>query len=480
LSARAKAAEQEEMMALKSLNPTTEEVEATFEEHKAEDVEKALANASRAFEGWRKTSFEERSRRMQAAASVLRANKARYAALMTAEMGKPIRQSEAEVEKCAWGCEFYAEHAAGFLSNQNTPSTGIESYVAFDPLGPVLAVMPWNFPFWQVFRFAAPALMAGNTGVLKHAANVPRCALAIEEVFKEAGFPAGVFQTLLISSARVAEIIEDERIRAVTLTGSDIAGAKVAEASGRVLKKNVLELGGSDPFIVLADADIQAAAKTAVNARYQNTGQSCIAAKRFIVADEVAQEFTDRFVEAAQRLRVADPSAPETEVGPLAREDLREALEDQVRRSLAQGAEIVAGGRRLERKGYFYAPTVVSGVSPEMPVFAEETFGPVAAIVRARDAEAAVALANKSHYGLGAALWTRDLEVGQRWAREIESGSVFINGMVASDPRLPFGGVKRSGYGRELGEYGVREFVNIKTVWIGPAQGEATERPPAE
>jgi succinate-semialdehyde dehydrogenase/glutarate-semialdehyde dehydrogenase len=474
------AAEKGETMAIESINPTTEEVEAVFDEHTPEEVDKALSEASMAFDRWRKTSFEERSRFMRRAADVMRANRPRYAGLMTAEMGKPIRQSEAEVEKCAWACEFYAEKAASFLADMDTPSTATRSYVAFDPLGPVLAVMPWNFPFWQVFRFAAPALMAGNTGVLKHAANVPRCALAIEEVFKEAGFPDGVFQTLLISSGRVAEVIEDERIRAVTLTGSDIAGAKVAEASGRVLKKNVLELGGSDPFIVLADADLEAAAATAVNARYQNAGQSCIAAKRFIIEDSAAEEFTGRFVQAAEQLRVADPAQPATEVGPLAREDLRQSLEDQVQRSRAQGAEVISGGHRLERSGYFYAPTVVGSVSPDMPVFAEETFGPVAAMVRAPDAETAIALANQSRYGLGAALWTRDLDAGRRWAREIESGSVFINGMVASDPRLPFGGVKRSGYGRELGEFGIREFVNIKTIWIGPAKEEAAKRPPAE
>ena len=467
-------------MALKSINPATEETEATFEEHTPAEVEAALEDGSRAFGRWRRTPMTERSRCMREAANYLRANKMRFARLMTAEMGKPIRQSEAEVEKCAWCCDFYAEQAAGFLKDQDTPSSASQSYVAFDPLGPVLAVMPWNFPFWQVFRFAAPALMAGNTAVLKHAANVPRCAIAIEEVFRGAGFPPGVFRTLLISSGRVAEIIEDERIQAVTLTGSDIAGAKVAEASGRALKKTVLELGGSDPFIVLADADLEAAATTAVNARYQNAGQSCIAAKRFIVVDEVAEEFTTRFIELAQRLRVGDPSDPDTEVGPLARDDLREALEDQVARSLAQGARVVAGGHRLERQGYFYAPTVVSDVSPAMPVFGEETFGPVAAIVRARDPEEAIALANQSHYGLGAALWTRDIEVAHRLAREIEAGSIFINGMVASDPRLPFGGVKRSGYGRELGEYGIREFVNIKTVWVGPTREGSPVSPAAE
>jgi acyl-CoA reductase-like NAD-dependent aldehyde dehydrogenase len=424
-------------------------------------------------------SFAERAELLRAAAATLRAGQARWAALITAEMGKPIVEAEAEIEKCAWNCEYYAEHAAAFLADEPIATNARLSYVEFVPLGLVLAIMPWNFPFWQVFRFAAPTLMAGNTGILKHAANVPRCALAIEEVFREAGFPGGVFRSLLISSGRVARVIEDDRIRAVTLTGSDIAGAKVAETSGRVLKKNVLELGGSDPFIVLADADLDAAAATAVTARYQNAGQSCIAAKRFIVVEEVADAFTARFVAAAQRLRVGDPAQPGTEVGPLARDDLRTALEDQLARSVAQGATIVAGGERLDRRGYFFAPTVVHA-SAGMPVVGEETFGPLAAIVRARDADEAVALANRSQYGLGAALWTRDIDAGRRLARDIEAGSVFINGMVASDPRLPFGGVKRSGYGRELGEFGIREFVNTKTIWIGPTREEGTARPAAE
>ncbi len=466
-------------MAFESINPATGEVEATLDEHTPEQIEKALATAWEAFQQWRKTSFEERGRLMKAAAANLRANKDKIAALMTAEMGKPIRQSEAEVEKCAWCCEFYADNAAGFLADEEKPSFATNSYVAFDPLGPILAVMPWNFPFWQVFRFASTALMAGNTGILKHASNVPRCALAIEAVFTEVGFPKGVFQSLLISSGKVQGIIEDDRIRAITLTGSDFAGSKVAEASGRVLKKNVLELGGSDPFIVLADADVEAAAATAVNARYQNTGQSCIAAKRFIVEQPVAEEFTARFIDLAQKLRVDDPMKQETEVGPLARDDLRKDLEDQLQRSVEKGATVATGGHRLERGGYFFEPTVVTNVTPDMPVFNEETFGPVAAIIPAANVEEAVSLANQSQYGLGAALWTRDIELGRRWAREIESGNVFINGMVASDPRLPFGGVKRSGYGRELSDYGIREFVNIKTVWIGPQKSQ-TQQPAAE
>lgn len=457
-------------MAFESINPDTEEVEATLDEHSDEDVERALAATAARYRDWRRTPFDERSRLMHAAAAYLRANKPRLAALLTAEMGKPIRQSEAEIEKCAWCCDYYADNAPTFLADIDTPSAATRSYVAFDPIGTVLAVMPWNFPFWQVFRFAAPALMAGNTGVLKHAANVPRCALAIEEVFREAGFPDGAFRTLLVSSGRVQAIIEDQRIAAVTLTGSEFAGSKVAETAGRMLKKTVLELGGSDAYIVLADADIEAAVATAVNARYQNAGQSCIAAKRFIVVDTVADEFAERFAAAANALRIESPSDPSSELGPMARGDLREALDDQVSRSVGEGARVVTGGRALDRRGYYYAPTVVSGVTPDMPIFAEETFGPVAAVVRARDAADAVALANRSDFGLGSAIWTRDVEAGQRWAREIEAGSVFVNGMVASDPRLPFGGIKRSGYGRELGEWGIREFVNIKTVWVGPAR----------
>jgi succinate-semialdehyde dehydrogenase/glutarate-semialdehyde dehydrogenase len=344
--------------------------------------------------------------------------------------------------------------------------------VHFEPLGIVLAIMPWNFPFWQVFRFAAPGLMAGNAALLKHASNVPQCALAIERVFREAGAPDGLFQTLLLSSEHVGGLIEDERVRAVTLTGSDVAGSKVAERSGRALKKTVLELGGSDPFIVLTDADLDAIVATAVSARYQNTGQSCIAAKRFIVQDAIADEFTPRFVAAVEELQTGDPMDRGTRIGPLARGDLRDSLDDQVKRSVAAGARVATGGHPLDRRGYFYAPTVLVDVQPGSPAFDEETFGPVAAVTRVPEVKDAIAFANRSRYGLGSAIWTRDVERAKRLARDVEAGSVFINGMVASDPGLPFGGVKRSGYGRELSEFGIREFVNVQTVWIGPRRSE--------
>ncbi len=467
-------------MTMQSINPATEELLASFEELTARQLDAALDDAAAIFERWRRTSFAERSRLMRDAASYLRKHKARLAALITAEMGKPIVEAEAEIEKCAWGCDFYAENAAKFLAAEPALTNARESYIAFEPLGPVLAIMPWNFPFWQVFRFAAPALMAGNTALLKHASNVPQCALAIEEVFRGAGLLAGAFQVLLVAGSQVEAIIQDQRVRAVTLTGSDQTGATVGATSGGALKKTVLELGGSDPFIVLADADLEAAVETGARARNQNTGQSCIAAKRFIVVEEVADEFERLFVDSVARLHVGDPMQRETQVGPLARADLRDALDSQVRRSLEQGASLALGGHRLERKGYFYAPTVLTGVTPEMPAAREETFGPVAAVIRARDTEEAIAIANDSQFGLGASLWTRDIDRARALAREIEAGSVFVNGMVASDPRLPFGGVKRSGYGRELSQFGIREFVNIQTVWIGPATGVTAPAVPAE
>jgi succinate-semialdehyde dehydrogenase/glutarate-semialdehyde dehydrogenase len=459
-------------MPIESINPATEEVLARFDEATPAEVEAALTRAETCFREWRRVSIEDRAALMRAAAAYLRREKERLGLLITLEMGKPITQAEAEVEKCAWACGYYADNAAAFLAPIRRESAASESYIAFEPLGPVLAVMPWNFPFWQVFRFAAPALMAGNVGILKHSSNVPQCALAIDRVFREAGFPEGAFQTLLVGSRAVEGLIADERVRAVTLTGSDAAGSKVAEAAGRALKKTVLELGGSDPFVLLADADIEAAVRTGVTARNQNTGQSCIAAKRFIVVESLADEFAARFADAVSRLRVDDPAQRETEVGPLARADLRDDLAGQVRRSVEAGARVVCGGHAPERRGYFYLPTVLTGVEPGMPAFDEETFGPVAALVRARDDADAIALANRSKYGLGASIWTRDIQRAKAIASDVEAGSVFINGMVASDPRLPFGGVKRSGYGRELSEFGIREFVNVQTVWVGPAREE--------
>jgi acyl-CoA reductase-like NAD-dependent aldehyde dehydrogenase len=467
-------------MTVQSINPATEELLATFDEFTEQQLDQALDRATLAFERWRRVSFAERSRLMTGAASYLREHKPRLAGLITAEMGKPIVEAEAEIEKCAWNCDFYADNAERFLSAQSISSSANQSYVAFEPLGPVLAIMPWNFPFWQVFRFASPAIMAGNTALLKHASNVSQCALAIEEVFRAAGFPDGVFQMLLISGPATESLIEDNGVRAVTLTGSDTTGSKVGGASGRALKKSVLELGGSDPFIVLADADLQAAAETAVRARNQNAGQSCIAAKRFVVVETVADEFERRFIDGVSGLRVGDPVQRETQIGPLARDDLRDAVEGQVRRSVEQGAHVALGGHRMERKGYFYAPTVLTGVTTEMPAASEETFGPLAAVIRARDTDEAIAIANDSQFGLGASLWTLDIERALTLAGEIQAGSVFINGMVASDPRLPFGGIKRSGYGRELSEFGIREFVNIKTVWIGPAREPAPVRPAVE
>jgi acyl-CoA reductase-like NAD-dependent aldehyde dehydrogenase len=473
--------EQEEpAVAFRSINPATEAVIAEYEAFSPTQIEAALAEAHETFLGWRETTFAQRAERLHAVAQYLRANKERLGALITAEMGKPIVEAEAEIEKCAWNCDYYAENAARFLADEHIASNATESFVAYEPLGVVLAIMPWNFPFWQVFRFAAPALMAGNTAVLKHASNVSGCALAIEEVFRESGLPRGAFRTLLIPSSAVEGVIQDRRVAAVTLTGSDAAGSMVARAAGAALKKTVLELGGSDPFLVLADADLAQATEFAVRSRYQNTGQSCIAAKRFIVEEAVADEFEQRFAAAVDGLRVGDPMQRETQIGPMSRDDLRDDLDKQVRASLAQGARALRGGERLSRTGFFYAPTIITQVSPDMPVFREETFGPVAAVIRVRDATQAVAVANDSAYGLGGNLWTRDVERGKQLARRIESGAVFVNGMTASDPRLPFGGVKRSGYGRELSVFGIREFVNIQTIWVGPAQSAAPVQRPSE
>jgi succinate-semialdehyde dehydrogenase/glutarate-semialdehyde dehydrogenase len=453
-------------MSIQSVNPATGEVLETFAETSPVEIERILAAAHAAFLEWRTVPFAARSERMREAARVLRAAKAEHARTMALEMGKPIVQAEAEVDKCAWACEYYAEHAEAFLAEQPRETDASKSYVRFDSLGPVLAVMPWNFPYWQVFRFAAPALMAGNAGILKHASNVPRCALAIEKVFRDAGFPRGLFASVLVEPPPVAAIIADSRIVAVTLTGSDRAGSKIAEQAGRVLKKTVLELGGSDPFIVLADADLAASAKSAAEARLVNSGQSCIAAKRFIVVEPVADQFIERFLAELKSRRMGDPLARETQVGPQARMDLRDSLHHQVEESIRRGAKRLLGGEIPTGKGAFYPPTLLAAVDKGMPAFDEETFGPVAAVIRAKDDADAVRLANDSVFGLGASIWTGDRARAERIAAQIEAGAVFVNGVVKSDPRLPFGGIKRSGYGRELSEYGIREFVNIKSVWI--------------
>ncbi len=453
-------------MSIQSVNPATGEVLETLEETSPQQIDRILAGAHAAFTEWRTRPFAGRATLMRAAGHELRAHKAKYALTMTREMGKPITQAEAEVEKCAGTCDYYAEHAEAFLAEQPRETDASRSYVRFDPLGPVLAVMPWNFPFWQVFRFAAPALMAGNAGILKHASNVPRCALQIEEVFRRAGFPDGLFRTVLAPSSAVKGLIADPRIVAVTLTGSERAGSAVAEQAGRAIKKTVLELGGSDPFIVLADADVDAAARAATEGRLINSGQSCIAAKRFIVVEPVADRFLERFKAELASRRMGDPLARETQVGPQARVDLRDELHRQVEESVKRGARPLLGGQVPAGKGAFYPPTLLAAVDKGMPAFDEETFGPVAAVIRAKDEADAIRLANDSSFGLGAALWTRDRDRAERLAVQIEAGAVFVNGVVKSDPRLPFGGIKRSGYGRELSEYGIREFVNVKSVWI--------------
>ncbi len=458
------------MTMITSINPATNTPISTFAVHDDAVIDAALAAAASAQRAWRQVPVTERMTLLTRMASALRSGKARYAEMIVREMGKPLAEAEAEIEKCAYNCDFYAEHAPRYLADEAVPSNASESVVAFEPLGVVLAIMPWNYPFWQYFRFAAPALAAGNGAILKPANNVPECALAVQEVMEAAGAPTGLTATLLIDTSKVAGLIADPRISAITLTGSTEVGAIVAAQAGKALKKQVLELGGSDPFIVLADADLEAAAETAVKARYINVGQSCVNAKRFIVEHTAADRFTELFVAKAAALKIGDPMERDTKIGPMARENLRAALHDQVCRSIAEGAELKLGGAPIEGDGFYYPPTVLDHVKPGMTAFREETFGPVAAIIRAKDADEAIAMANDSEYGLGAALWTGDTARGRQLASHIEAGAVFINGMTASDPRYPFGGIKRSGYGRELGVYGIREFVNIKTVWIGPAK----------
>jgi len=453
-------------MPLASINPATGETIKTFEELSESEIETKLERAERTFHDHSVTTFAERAEKMMRAAELLESQKKQLAQTMTGEMGKPIKAAMAEAEKCAWVCRYYAEQAERFLADEMIETNARRSFVRYQPIGAVLAVMPWNFPFWQVFRFAAPALMAGNVGLLKHASNVPACALAIEAIFREAGFPDGVFQTLLIGSDKVARVIEDERVRAVTLTGSEDAGSKVASLAGKLIKKTVLELGGSDPFIVMPSADLDDAVKTAVTARTINNGQSCIAAKRFIIAEEIAGEFEQGFVKAMEALNVGNPLDDTVDIGPLATAQIREDLEAQVQKTIELGGRVLTGGKRLDGPGFYYPATVVTDIPEDSPAYRDELFGPVAALFRASDINDAIRIANATSFGLGASAWTNDIEETERFIEELEAGCVFINGMVASDPRLPFGGIKRSGYGRELGIFGIREFVNIKTVWI--------------
>ncbi len=454
-------------MGIATINPATGETIKTFEPLDGESIEVKLALSQQTFEKYRKIPIAQRAQWLIAAAEILDRDKVSFGKLMTTEMGKTIQSAIAEVEKCALVCRFYAEHAAEFLADVSASTDASQSFVHYQPLGVILAVMPWNFPFWQVFRFAAPALMAGNVGLLKHASNVPQCALAIEAIFREAGFPEGAFQTLLVGADRVEAIINDPRVKAATLTGSEAAGVALASAAGKQLKKTVLELGGSDPFIVLESADIETAVSTAVTARMLNNGQSCIAAKRFIVADVIADEFERRFVEKFQALKIGDPMDENTNVGPLATPGILKDLDELVQACIEKGSKVLTGGKPLsDRPGNFYLPTILADFPPGTPADEEEFFGPVALLFRVPDIDAAIKLANATPFGLGASAWTTDEEQVQRLIDELEAGAVFINGLVKSDPRLPFGGIKRSGYGRELGIQGIHEFVNIKTVWV--------------
>ncbi|MBD2465623.1 NAD-dependent succinate-semialdehyde dehydrogenase [Oscillatoria sp. FACHB-1407] len=462
-------------MAIATINPATGDIVQEFEPLTDEAITLKLDAAQQAFEHYRLIPLQQRSQWMSAAAQILIDRKTEFGKLMTVEMGKPIAAAIAEVEKSAWVCRYYAENAAEFLADDAIETDASRSFIRYQPLGIVLAVMPWNFPFWQVFRFAAPGLMAGNVGVLKHASNVPQCALAIEEVFRQAGFPEGVFQTLLVGADKVAQIVADDRVKAATLTGSEPAGISLATHAGKHLKKTVLELGGSDPFIVMDSADLETAVTTAVTARMINNGQSCIAAKRFIVHEAIADQFTQKLVARYAALKVGDPLDPQTEIGPLATPGILKDLQHQVTMAVEQGAKVLIGGNTQAiaptvegklQQGNFYPPTILAEISPDAPIAQEEFFGPVAMLFRVPDLDAAIALANNVPFGLGASAWTTVPEEGDRLMADLEAGSVFINGMVKSDPRLPFGGIKRSGYGRELGRPGIYEFVNIKTIWV--------------
>jgi len=453
-------------MPFTSVNPATGNEIEQYARYSSDEVEARLNRAESAFAVNRERSFEARARRLEQAADLLEDRADEYGALMTREMGKPLDQAVAEAEKCAWVCRYYAEHAADFLADESVETDAQKSYVAYEPLGPVLAVMPWNYPFWQLFRFGAPALMAGNAVLLKHAPNVTGCALAMEDLLQEAGFEDYEFQTLLVDEETVGEVLADRRVRAATLTGSVGAGKAVAQQAAAQVKPTVLELGGSDPFIVCEDADLDAAASVGCTARMQNNGQSCIAAKRFIVEKVIAEDFTNRFIEQVESLRAGDPTDPHTDIGPMARADLRDQVHDQVERAIGDGAVAAVGGHTMEHEGFYYAPTVLTDVEPGTVAFDEEIFGPVASVVVADDAEHAVTLANDTRFGLGGSVFTEDRDKGERMARELEVGCAFVNEMTKSDPRLPFGGIKDSGYGRELSHHGIREFVSAKTVWV--------------
>jgi len=453
-------------MAIATVNPATGEVLKKFETLSADQIEQKLQLAARAFISHRGTSFADRAGKMSRVAEILDSEKDKCARLMTLEMGKPLKAAVAEAQKCAIGCRYYAQNAERLLADEIVEAGARRSFIRYRPIGPILAIMPWNFPFWQVFRFAAPALMAGNVGLLKHASNVPQCALKIEEIMRRAGFAEGVFQTLLIGSGPVDGILNDPRVAAATLTGSEQAGVQVGVSAARRIKKVVLELGGSDPFIVMPSADLDAAVATAVDARVQNNGQSCIAAKRFIVAEKIADDFERKFVKRMEELRVGDPFDESTQLGPLANADAVTSLDADVSKTVAAGARLLTGGHPLDRPGSFYAPTVLTDIPKNSPAYNEEFFGPVASLFRVESIDEAIQLANDSRFGLGASAWTNDPAETERFINELEAGMVFVNKMVASDPRLPFGGVKHSGHGRELAANGIREFMNIKTVWI--------------
>jgi succinate-semialdehyde dehydrogenase / glutarate-semialdehyde dehydrogenase len=454
-------------MMIKSINPATEEEIKSYKEMDLKEIEKIVSSADNTFSNWRKSPFSTRSKKMKKAGEVLRKNSEKYSRLMTEEMGKPIAQSRSEVEKCAWVCDYFSENAEKFLNDNIIESDAAKSFVTFQPIGVVLAVMPWNFPFWQVFRFAVPGIMAGNAGILKHASNVTGCALAIEEIFREADFPENLFRTLIVSSGKMDKVIELEKIRAVTLTGSVSAGKAVASKAGSLIKKTVLELGGSDPYVILEDADLEKAADTCVTSRLINGGQSCIAAKRFIVVKDIYNDFRDLFVDKMKKKKMGDPFDVSNDLGPQARNNLRDELNNQVVRSVKKGAEILLGGKVPDMKGAYYPPTVLDKVKKGMPAYDDELFGPVAALIKAEDETRAFEIANDSIFGLGAAVFTKDEKRGERIAKEeLNSGNCFVNSFVKSDPRLPFGGVKESGYGRELSHFGIHEFVNIKTVYV--------------